>query len=130
MRRLLACLTFAVAAVTALSLSAGASAQSVPQQVVLAPAEGTLLTRYVFDGAGFVPGRTVSVRVFPPDGIERRMRNEQGAELVWLVSAAGGFALDFVPALIFPEATAGRWRVLFCQFGAPTCQQIDFDISP
>ena len=129
-RKCVALVALAVAALVAVALSAAVSAQPASEHVVMAPAEGTLQTRFVFTGAGFVPARTISMRITPPDGVERRMRTDVGAELVWVVQADGGFALDFVPSSTFPDAPPGQWRALFCQFGSTTCQQLDFDVLP
>ncbi|MGH2587717.1 MAG: hypothetical protein ACRDJE_22580 [Dehalococcoidia bacterium] len=118
-------------AVVAVALVRGpAAAQPSGERVVMTPADGTLTTRFTFVGSGFTPGQNISVRFFPPDGIERRIRTEEGAELVWPVQPDGTFALDVVPMQRFPNASPGDWRVLFCAFGAPTCQQLEFDILP
>lgn len=100
------------------------------ERVLVTPGEGTTATRFRFTGSGFTPGRTVSVRLTPPDGVERRFMADDGAEVVWLVAPDGSFALDLSPAQRFPGAPAGHWRALFCGFGAPTCQLIDFDVLP
>ena len=110
-----------------LTLTGGAAAQRSPERVVVTPGEGTIVTRFLFTGAGYQPGRTVDVRVTPPDGSERRFM-EDGAVQVWQVQADGTFSLDFIPAVRFPGAGPGRWRALFCTFMAPTCQLIEFDI--
>ena len=104
-----------------------ASAQTTSEHVVVTPGEGTLQSSFTFVGMGFTPGRTVSVRITSPDGIERRFLTDDGSELVWLVQPDGTFSLEFVPALRFPGGGPGRWRALFCSFGAPTCQLVDFD---
>lgn len=111
-------------------VSHAVAAQAPTERVLMTPAEGTLHTPFHFSGTGFTPGRTVSIRVQPPDGGERRMRNEHGAELVWLVLPDGSFSLDLIPAQQFPDASAGRWRLLFCQFGSLTCQQLEFELLP
>ena len=100
------------------------------ERVLVTPGEGTTATRFRFTGSGFTPGRTVSVRLTPPDGVERRFMADDGAEFVWLVAPDGTFALDLSPAQRFPGAPAGQWRALFCGFGALTCQLIDFDVLP
>jgi hypothetical protein len=96
----------------------------------MTPAEGRLNTQLLFSGSGFLPSLTISARFSPPDGLERRIRTEDGAEFVWLVQQDGTFSLDLVPSQRFPGAPAGRWRALFCAFGSPTCQQIEFDLAP
>jgi hypothetical protein len=120
----------ALAVVSAALVRAQASAQPSGERVVMTPADGTLTTRFMFAGSGFAPGQNVSVRFFPPDGNERRIRTDEGAEIVWPVQPDGTFSLDVVPAQRFPSAPPGRWRVLFCAVGAPTCQQLDFDVFP
>jgi hypothetical protein len=100
------------------------------ERVLVTPGEGGATTRFRFTGSGFAPGRTVSIRLTPPDGVERRFMADDGAEVVWLVGPDGGFALDLSPAQRFPGAPAGHWRALFCAFAAPTCQLIDFDVLP
>ncbi len=121
----------ALVALLAITLfSTGASAQSGRQHVELTPAEGTLTTHFTFMGSGFTPGLTVSVRFYPPDVLERRIRTEEGAELVWQVEPNGTFALEFVPAQRFPNAPPGRWYALFCAFGDRTCELIEFDVLP
>lgn len=111
-----------------LALTAGAAAQRSTERVVVTPGEGTIVTRFLFSGAGYQPGRTVDVRVTPPDGFERRFMDD-GAVQVWQVQADGTFSLDFIPAQRFPGAGPGHWRVLFCTFMAPTCQLIEFDVA-
>jgi hypothetical protein len=118
------------AGLVGISVPDDVAAQAPTERVFMTPAEGTLHTQFHLVGVGFTPGRTVSFRVLPPDGVERRLRNELGAELVWLVLADGTFSLDLIPAQHFPEAPAGRWRLLFCQFGSLTCQQLEFDVLP
>lgn len=108
----------------------GVAAQSRGEHVEMTPADGRLSTQFLFTGTGFRPGLTISARFYSPDGVERRIRTEEGAEFVWLVQQDGTFSLDLVPAQRFPGAPAGRWRVLFCAFGSPTCQQIEFDLAP
>jgi hypothetical protein len=115
--------------VTAL-VSSGASAQTGSEHVLLSPPEGTLTSRFVFSGSGFTPGLTVSIRFYPPDAAERRIRTDQGAEVVWVVEPDGTFSLDFVPAQQFPGASPGRWRALFCAYRDRTCQMIEFDVLP
>ena len=107
-----------------------ASAQVSSERVVATPGEGTLQTRFHFAGSGFAPGRTVSVRVYCPDGSERRFINEEGAELVWLVDANGTFTLDLVPGQRFPGCGLGHWRTLFCSQNSPTCQLVEIDVLP
>ena len=130
MRSLMACGAFVVALAVAVAVTHGAAAQSAGERVTMSPGEGTLQTHFLFTGFGFVPGRTVSVRAIPPDGLERRVRTEGGVEVVWRIPAEGTFALEFTPALDFPDAPSGHWRMLFCQEGSPTCQQLEFDVSP
>lgn len=115
-------------ALVLVALTGHAGAQQPAERVVMTPAEGTLATRFLFVGAGFPAGSSVSVRFLPPDGVERRIR-EDGAELVWLVSADGGFGLEVVFGQRFPGAPPGRWRALFCALNAPTCQQLEFDLQ-
>jgi hypothetical protein len=63
-----------------------------------------LTTHFVFSGSGFTPGLTVSIRFYPPNSPERRIRTEQGMEVVWPVASDGTFSLDFTPAQQFPGA--------------------------
>ena len=126
-RRLVLLAAVLVAVLCAGTTHLRASAQTTTERVVATPGEGMLQTRFVFTGSGFVPGRTVSVRVLTPEG-ERRFTNEQGVEFVWLVGPDGTFTLDFVPAQHFPGSSPGRWRALFCTHGALTCQLVDFDL--
>ena len=130
-RLLLAIVAVAVTAFAALSMHARVQAQAPvsAEHVVMTPADGTLSTRFQFAGSGFLPGRNVSVRFIPPDGSERRVR-EEGVEIVWPVQSDGTFSLDVVPGQRFPGASPGRWRVLFCVFGSTTCQQLEFDVQP
>ena len=110
--------------------TAAASAQTGQEHVELSPPDGTLTTRFVFSGSGYTPGLTVSARFFPPDTLERRIRTDQGAEVVWPVQPDGTFSLDFVPTARFPGASPGRWHALFCAYGDRTCQMIEFDVLP
>ncbi|MGE0544947.1 MAG: hypothetical protein AB7R89_32725 [Dehalococcoidia bacterium] len=105
-------------------------AQTGSEHVQLSPPTGTLATHFVFSGSGFTPGLTVSIRFYPPDAVERRIRTEHGVEVVWPVQPDGTFSLDFVPAQQFPNASPGRWQALFCAFRDRTCQMIEFDVLP
>ena len=105
-------------------------AQSASERVVVTPGDGTLQTRFHFTGTGFVPGRTVSVIIMTPDGVEHRFLADDGAEVVWMVQSDGSFALELIPGQRFPGTGPGRWRALFCSFAAPTCQLVDFDVTP
>lgn len=129
-RRLLILVIIAATLTATLAGGGRAMAQATGERVLLTPAEGTLATRFTFVGSGYVAGHVVTVRFLPPDGIERRYRDTDGVEFVWLVGTDGGFSLDVVPALRFPGAPAGHWRVLFCASSSATCQLIEFDISP
>jgi hypothetical protein len=100
------------------------------ERVIVTPGEGTLLTRYQFSGSSFPANKTIAVRLYPPDGFERRLATDDGIELVWLAGPDGAFSLEFVPALRFPGAPAGHWRALFCSYNAPTCQLVEFDVLP
>lgn len=119
-----------LAVLSAAVFTGAAAVQASDEHVELTPAVATLQTRLVFTGSGYAPGLTISARFFPPDGAERRIRTPEGAEIVWPVQADGTFSMDLVPAQRFPGAAAGRWRALFCAFGATTCQQIEFDLAP
>jgi hypothetical protein len=129
-RRRIATLLIALLSIgAALSTGMHAQAQVTTERVMVTPGGGTAQTRFVFTGAGFTPGRTVSVRFLLPDGSERRV-TEGPAEVVWLVLPDGSFSVDLVPAQRFPAAPPGRWRALFCGFNAATCQLIEFDVLP
>jgi hypothetical protein len=128
-RRLIVALVALISIGLALAAGARVQAQTSMERVVVTPGEGTSQTRFLFNGSGFTPGRTVSVRFILPDGSERRV-TEGSAEVVWLVAPDGTFALDLVPAQRFPAAPPGRWRALLCGFNAATCQLIDFDVAP
>lgn len=122
-----------LSAAVALMLLVGAVAESVRAQpaverVVMTPADGTLTTRFLFVGMSFPAGSGVTVRFMSPDGVERRIRDD-GAELYWVVSSDGSFALEVAFGQRFPGAPAGRWRALFCAQYAPTCQQLEFDLQ-
>ena len=121
---------FVVALLAVVASAGGAAAQSTGERVFMSPGEGTLQTRFLFTGFGYLPGRTLSVRAIPPDGLERRVRTEGGVEVVWRIPTDGTFSLEFTPALDFPDAPAGHWRMIFCQESSPTCQQLDFDVFP
>jgi hypothetical protein len=129
-RRLVAFAALVLALAAVVTSSRVVVAQGAGERVVMTPGEGTLHTRFLFIGAGFTPGRTVSVRAIPPDGLERRVRTEPGIELVWRIPADGTFALELTPAVDFPDAPPGHWRMLFCQEASPTCQQLEFDVFP
>lgn len=105
-------------------------AQALAERVIVTPGEGTVLTRYRFVGSGFPVGRFVSVRITSGEGIERKLTGDDGVELVWVVAADGGFALEFTPSARFPGAAPGRWQALFCLTGSPTCQHLEFDVAP
>lgn len=120
----------AVAVLLGLVTSGRVVAQITAERVVMTPADGTLTTRFLFSGSGFTPGRTVSVRITTPDGVERRFRTDEDIEIVWLVLPDGTFSLEMVPAQRFPGAGPGRWQALFCGFEATTCQLLTFDVSP
>lgn len=107
-----------------------ARAQAPAERVMVTPGEGSVMTRFRFVGAGFPVGRFVSVRITSGEGIERKFTGDDGVELVWIVAADGGFALEFTPITRFPSATPGRWQALFCLTGSPTCQHLDFDVAP
>lgn len=105
-------------------------AQAPTERVIVTPGEGSMLTRYRFVGTGFPVGRLVAVRITSGEGIERKLTGDDGVELVWIVAADGGFALEFTPGTRFPGAAPGRWQALFCPAGSPTCQHLDFDVAP
>jgi hypothetical protein len=126
---LLALLIGCVALAAISGAASPAAAQTNGERVAVAPGEGTLQTRFRFTGSGYQPGRSVTIRVTPPDNVERRIRGEDGVELVWVTAADGSFQLDLVPGDRFPGTPGGRWRVLFCTAGASTCQQVEIDIA-
>jgi hypothetical protein len=111
-------------------VSTTVSAQTGREHVQLSPPTGTPATHFVFSGSGFTPGLTVSIRFYSPDASERRIRTDQGAEVVWPVQPDGTFSLDFVPGQQFPGASPGRWQALFCAYRDRTCQMIEFDVLP
>jgi hypothetical protein len=114
-----------------LLLVQGAQAQQAAHEhVTMSPAEGTLATPFVFRGTGYQPNVTVSIRFLAPDGLERRMRTGEGAEIVLPVQADGTFLLDVVLAQRFPGAPPGQWRVLFCADESPTCELLEFHVAP
>lgn len=129
-RSLATALALSIGIVIALTALTSAAAQLVGERVVVSPGEGAATTNFRFTGSGYVPGSLVRVAVTPPDGIERRLISETGAEMVWLVSPDGHFELEVVPAQRFAPATPGRWQALFCTSGSVTCQLIDFDVLP
>jgi hypothetical protein len=129
-RQSLPTLAVAIVSLAIALLSSTVAAQTGREHVQLSPPTGTLTTHFVFSGSGFTPGLTVSIRFYPPDSLERRIRTDQGTEVVWPVQSDGTFSLDFVPAQQFPGALAGRWSALFCGFGDRTCQMIEFDVLP
>jgi hypothetical protein len=128
-RARLALVALVAAGFAVIALSGRVDAQAPGERVIMTPAEGTLQTRFQFTGTGFTPGQIVALRVIPADSSERRMRNDAGAELVWLVGADGSFSLDFVPSQHFPGAPPGHWRILFCGLGSLTCQMIELDVQ-
>lgn len=135
-----------------------AAAQQPSERVVVTPAEGTAFTIFRFIGSGFTAWPQVSVIFIGPDGVSRRLRDDQGREHhVWFTRPDGSFDIDLVPGLRFQAAPPGRWTALFCglippaasdapvqpalaiaasdaaaaqTIPAPTCQRLSFDVLP
>jgi hypothetical protein len=122
MRRLLASLLLAGAALAPLVPLAASPAQA-EEEYMIVPEAGLQTDTFTVVGRGMQPGIALDINFVSPEGNVYTL----GSNVV-VVGPDGTFRYDFVPAERFAGSSTGTWIVHGCVAGTDDCDQGTFEI--